>query len=48
MRIIAAKDYNDMSRKAAEYHFRTGHYEARLCSGSCNRFFSGWNLQAAD
>ena len=38
MRIIATKDYNDMSKKSSEYFVCTGDHETGLCTGTGNRF----------
>ena len=40
MRIYKAKDYVDMSRKAANIVS----YETKLCSGACNRIYSDRSL----
>lgn len=40
MVIYKAKDYQDMSRKAATL-FLHSHYETKLCTWTCNRIFTG-------
>ena len=40
MKIIEAKDYKDMSRKAANILSAQCNHETRLCIGACNRFYT--------
>ena len=40
MVIYKAKDYQDMSRKA-QTSFLHRYYEAKLCTWTCNRIFTG-------
>lgn len=41
MVIYKAKDYQDMSRKAANIISAQMHYETKLCTWTCNRIFTG-------
>ena len=54
MLLIEAKDYNDMSRKAANIISaqvimkpHAGHFKADLRAGTCNRIYPGRRLQTA-
>lgn len=40
MKIYKAKDYADMSRKAA--NISTDYYEAGMCTWTCDWFNAGW------
>ena len=44
MRIYKAKDYVDMSRKAANIVSAQVIIETKLCSGACNRIYSDRSL----
>ncbi len=48
MVIYKAKDYQDMSRKAANIISSTDYYETKLCAWTCHRFFPSRNLQTID
>ena len=44
MKMIKAKDYSEMSRKAAGSYCITGDYEAELCAGTGDWFFPGGDI----
>ena len=46
MKIYETKDYQEMSRQAAEYSFSTGYFKAGLCTGSGNRFYTDRNIRS--